>query len=93
MPRPSLRSGSLRKIRTKIPGGASIIKYFKKKPKKASCSDCGRKLPGVSSKRKNDMNKLKGVNKRVSRPYGGKLCSKCARAKAKTAAIRKISKG
>jgi len=30
----SARLGSLRKIRIKIPGGASITKYFKRKPKK-----------------------------------------------------------
>ena len=34
MPRPRLRMGSLRMVRKSIPGGARIIKYFKRKPKK-----------------------------------------------------------
>jgi len=83
MPKPSLRSSSFRKIRTRIPGGASIIKYFKRKPKGAKCASCGKKLPGVASKRVAKMKKLSKGRKKVNRPYGGNLCSKCARQKAK----------
>ena len=32
MPRASTRLGKLRSIHTRIPGGASITKYFKRKP-------------------------------------------------------------
>lgn len=82
MPRPGLRVSSLRKIKKKIPGGASIIFYFKKKPSPAKCGDCGKPLHGVKSERPSKM-KGKKSQKRVSRPYGGNLCSACSRKRLK----------
>jgi len=79
MPRPALRSRSLRKIRKNLPGGASIIHYIRKRPKKAVCAKCGKPLHGVAGGLTSKVRGLAKSKKRPERPYGGKLCSKCAR--------------
>jgi len=79
MPRPALRSRSLKKIRKKVPGGASIIHYLRKRPKKAKCARCGKSLHGVSSGFTSKIRNIAKSKKRPERPYGGKLCSKCSR--------------
>lgn len=79
MPRPALRSRSLRKIRKKLPGGASIIHYIKKIPKKAVCAKCKKPLHGVASGLTAKVRSLAKSKKRPERPYGGKLCSKCTK--------------
>jgi len=79
MPRPALRSRSLRRILKKIPGGAFIIHYSKRKTSKAKCAKCKKPLKGVASKRKTAMKKLPKSKRKPSRPYGGNLCSKCSR--------------
>jgi large subunit ribosomal protein L34e len=83
MPRPALRTRSLRKIRKKLPGGASIIHYIKKKPKRAVCANCGKPLHGVAGGLTSRVRGLSKSRKRPERPYGGKLCAKCARAQIK----------
>jgi large subunit ribosomal protein L34e len=83
MVRPSLRSTSLRKIRKKIPGGASIIHFFRKRPGGAVCAECGKPLHGVSREISSKIRKLSKSKKRPERPYGGKLCSECSRKKIK----------
>jgi large subunit ribosomal protein L34e len=50
MPRPALRTRSLRRIRTKLPGGAFVIHYFKRKPSGAVCAICKKPLHGVPRK-------------------------------------------
>ena len=79
MPRPALRSTSLRRTRKKTPGGASVIHYEKKKVGKHVCSSCKKPLYGVPRGRKNEIKKLPKTKKRPTRPYGGNLCSKCMR--------------
>ena len=88
MPRPSLRSTSFRKIRMKLPGGANVIKYFKRKPKRAVCAECGAKLSGVAGGRNIAVKRLSKGRKTVNRPYGGNLCPGCAREKAKSSMVR-----
>ena len=80
MPRPALRSRSLRKIRKKLPGGASIIHYIKKRPKRAVCAKCKKPLHGVASGLASKVKCLAKSKKRPTRPYGGKLCSRCTKA-------------
>ena len=80
MPRPGLRVRALRKIRKKIPGGASIIFYFKKKPSPPRCAKCGKPLHGINPKSK------KKTDRKVFRIYGGYLCSACAREEIKAKA-------
>ena len=79
MPRPALRSRSLRRILKKIPGGASIIHYTKRKPSVARCARCKKPLKGVARKRSSKFRRLARAVRRSSRPYGGNLCSACSR--------------
>jgi len=87
MPRPGLRTSRFRRIVRKIPGGALVIHYKKKMPSKAKCS-CGTPLSGVA---RNFPSKIKGLaksKKKPERPYGGKLCPKCAREAIKAKALK-----
>jgi len=79
MPRPALRTRSLRRILKKIPGGAFVIHYTKRKASAAKCAICKKPLKGVASKRKTAMKKLPKNKRKASRPYGGNMCSKCSR--------------
>ena len=79
MPRPSLRSRSLRKIKIRIPGGASVIHYLRREPRKARCASCKKVLHGVASRRPTKMKGLAKTKKAVSRAFGGNLCSACSR--------------
>ena len=88
MPRTALRSNALRKIRRKVPGGASIIHYFKKRVSRSRCSACGDILPGTISARKIAMKKNPKSKRRPKRAHGGNLCSKCSRKKIKRKARR-----
>ena len=83
MPRPSLRTRSLRKIRKKLPGGASVIHYVKKRPGKAACANCGKELHGVASGLTSRVRSLSASKKRPNRAYGGRLCSECSRKEVK----------
>jgi large subunit ribosomal protein L34e len=74
----------LKKIRKKIPGGASVIHYLKKKPKSAKCSKCGKPLHGVAHGLTSKVRSLAKSKKRPERPYGGKLCSRCSRSEIKS---------
>ncbi len=65
----------------KIPGGRTVIHYKSKKSSKAKCADCGIVLKGIKNKLPAKMKNLPKINKKVSRPYGGNLCSKCMRRK------------
>ncbi len=79
MPRPALRTRSLRRILKKIPGGAYIIHYSKRKPSVAKCARCKKPLKGVARERPSKLRKIAATIKKPSRPYGGNLCSKCAK--------------
>ncbi|MBS3098195.1 50S ribosomal protein L34e [Candidatus Woesearchaeota archaeon] len=79
MPKRSYRSRSIRKIYIKTPGGKTVIHYERKKPKKAHCGSCGAILKGVPRERPYKLRKLAKTQRRPERPYGGVLCSKCAR--------------
>jgi large subunit ribosomal protein L34e len=91
MPRPSLRSRTLRRIRKRIPGGASVIHYLKRNPSPARCARCGAALHGTASKRPSVMKRLAKSKRVPSRIFGGNLCPSCTRealkerARAKTA--------
>jgi large subunit ribosomal protein L34e len=86
MPRPSLRSRSLRKIKMRIPGSASVVHYLRRNPSKAKCANCGKTLNGVTSKRPIKMKKMAKTKKTVSRAFGGNLCPGCAKTVLKTRA-------
>lgn len=77
VPRPSLRTTHKRKVYYKTPGGVTKTKRVAELPNKAVCSICKKELHGVPRILKN----IPKTMKRPSRPYGGVLCSKCAREK------------
>lgn len=92
MPRPSLRSRTLRRIKKKIPGGASVIHYLKREPSKAKCAVCKKELHGVPSRRPSRMKGLASTKKVPSRMFGGNLCPSCLKVKLK-ARVREKSVG
>jgi len=78
MPQNYKRSRSLRRLNISVLG-KSVMHYVERKPAKAKCGNCGMALKGVSRKRPAKMHKTPKTDKRVERPYGGNLCSKCMR--------------
>lgn len=79
MPRPSLRSRSYRRIKKRLPGGASITHYFKREPSKTKCSKCRKVLHGVASVRPAKLKKLAKTKKATSRVFGGNTCPSCTK--------------
>jgi len=79
MPRPSLRSRTLKRIKIKIPGGARVIHYMKKKPSKPKCARCKRELAGTARGTKSAVKRLAKSKKTPSRKYGGNLCPSCSK--------------
>jgi large subunit ribosomal protein L34e len=84
MPRPGLRARSLRKVKIKLPGGASIIHYFRRRPSGAVCANCKKPLHGVPRERDASLKGIPKSRRRPERPYGGNLCPSCAREKVKS---------
>ena len=79
MPRPALRSRSLRRVKVRTPGGRVVIHYERRKPKPARCGLCGAILGGVPRERPSRMRKLAHTERRPERPYGGVICPRCLR--------------
>lgn len=79
MPEPRHRSRTYRRIRTKLPGGENVLHYKKRTPRVAKCANCGVELKGIPRVRDYKMQTLSKSKKRVERPFGGNLCSKCSR--------------
>ena len=74
MPRPALRSRSLRRIYVRTPGGRTVIHYERRKNGKAHCAVCGAELNGVKT---NALYKFSKTEKRPERKFGGVLCPRC----------------
>ncbi len=85
MPRPSLRSKSLRRVNRRLPGGLSVVRYRGKGTGKARCGSCGKVLHGVASGHSSEVRKSSSSSRRVSRAYGGSLCPSCTRERIKSA--------
>lgn len=81
MPAPKHRSRTLRRVFVKTPGGKTKLTYRKRKPSKAKCAGCGAILRGVTRVRANRLKGVSKTKKSPSRPFGGKLCTKCSRKK------------
>lgn len=88
MPRPSLRSRTLKRIKKKIPGGARVIHYIKKKPSKPKCARCKKPLAGTARGRNTAVKRLSKSQKTPSRAYGGNLCPTCAKEAVKETKLR-----
>lgn len=74
MPRPALRSRSLRRVQVRTPGGATVTRYEKKRNGVAVCAICKKPLHGVKT---NKVYKFSKTEKRPERPYGGYVCHSC----------------
>lgn len=81
MPRGSKKSGSLRKVFKKTPGGKVAVHHEKKNPSQHKCASCGKELIGIPRLRPTKMQNIPKTQKRPERAYGGYLCSACARRK------------
>ncbi len=77
------KSRTFRRIFKKITGNKVTVRYEKRKPSKAKCGNCGEVLKGMPRERPYKMRNMAKTKKRPSRPFGGVLCSKCAREKIK----------
>ncbi len=66
-----------RKIWRRTPGGETKLVIEKGLGDYPKCAICGKKLQGLP--RAKEMRWLNITQKRVSRMYGGYLCSECAR--------------
>ena len=73
------KSRTYRRIHIKTPGRRNIIHYKRRKPSKAHCAECRAVLSGVPRELPYKMQNMPKTKKRPERPYGGMLCSKCAR--------------
>jgi large subunit ribosomal protein L34e len=88
MPRPALRSTSLRKIKRVLPGGATTIHYVRGKTAKPKCARCKKVLSGTARGTSSQVKKLAKSKKTPSRAYGGNLCPSCAREALKETKLR-----
>ena len=79
MPKQNRRSTSFRKVKKKLPGGRLTTQYLRRKPSKASCSECGKPLKGVPRAKPKKLQNMAKTKRRPERPYGGKICSPCMR--------------
>jgi large subunit ribosomal protein L34e len=76
-----LKSRTYRRVFRRVPSGRVVLRYEKRKPKKAVCGSCGALLKGVPRARPYVMRNMPKSAKRPERPFGGALCSACMRKK------------
>lgn len=68
-----------KKVYKKTPGGKTVMRTKSKLPSKSRCGSCGSMLHGMVRGTNTQRKKMSKSSKRPERPYGGILCSKCAR--------------
>ena len=73
MVRPGLRSHSMARLPTRLPGSRTVLHYVRRRPSRVTCPVTGKKLQGVPAERQANMGKLTKTQKRPSRPYAGVL--------------------
>ncbi len=71
------KSGSRKRVFVRTTS-KTAVRYQEKRPSKPHCT-CGRILQGTARGTRVDMKRLSKTEKRPSRPYGGHLCSVCAK--------------
>ncbi len=91
MVRGKFRSRTFRRVHKKTPGGITVLHHELRKPAKQKCGNCGKILAGTLQLRPVKLRRMTKTEKRPSRPYGGVLCSACAREKIKEKARRAVS--
>ena len=80
------KSGRFRKVFVRTPGAKNVVHYRERMPKIAKCAECKQPLKGIPRLRATEFKNLAKSQKKTNRPYGGNLCSKCARNKIKESA-------
>ena len=80
------KSRTLARKQVKTPGARVVTHHEQRKPKAATCANCGERLKGVPRGTPSQIKSLTKSQRRPERPYGGVLCSACTRAKMKQAA-------
>lgn len=64
----------------RVPSGKAVLHVFKGKPSDHHCPICGAILHlKTGRKRPGEVSKLSATERRISRPYGGHLCTQCTR--------------
>lgn len=86
MPRPALRTRSRKRVSKALPGGRTSVHFKREVPAKTSCGFCGNPLAGIPKMLPSEIRKLNRSKRRISRIYGGQLCSNCLKIALKQAA-------
>lgn len=73
MPRPYLRSRTVKRTEVHTPGGTTIMHYRRARKGLPRCAECGATLGGIGPL---SMTLPKSA-RRVSRVFGGRLCHNC----------------
>lgn len=81
MPIQPQRTRSLVRIKRKLPTGKLVTHYQKRRPAPAKCALCKKPLLAVPRETQIKFRNIPKSLKRPERPYGGFLCSACARQK------------
>jgi large subunit ribosomal protein L34e len=89
MPEPRFRSRTFKRIKKTLPSGERTIQYRKPNTQHAKCSECGKVLKGVARGSNRTMHNMPKSMKTVARPFGGNLCSACARSAIKAETRKK----
>ena len=77
MVKPMLRTRARKKVKTRIPGGKTVIHYKEGKHSKRTCGRCESILDGVASASSSGMQKISKSEKVPTRSYAGVLCPAC----------------
>lgn len=80
------KSRTYRRVKTKVPGGKTVTHYTKRKLSTPKCASCKKTLKGIKTMTAKTLKKAAKSEKTTNRPYGGNLCSECARKLAKNIA-------
>lgn len=86
MPARRYRSKSYKQRYVRTTGGRTKVHYKEKRASLASCASCGRPLGGVPQVKASKLRSLPRSSRMPNRPFGGYLCSACARQAIKEAA-------
>lgn len=81
MPAGKYKSRTLRRVFRKAPSTRVVLHYKKRKPRAPVCGSCGAVLKGVARQIPSKLRNMPKSMRRPTRPYGGYLCSACARQK------------
>jgi len=74
VPQRRLRTGSVRRVARRLPGGESVVRYERRKGGTPRCGRCGRPLPGLPP----DWRRLPASSRKANRPFSN-LCCRCSR--------------